>query len=244
MHENHTQQLSVILSEMTRVRTTTDAQKWLAKARELYGVKSIAYFAVGVRNKVSDPYLLVTYSQEWIIHYTEQRYLEIDPVIANGFGRLLPIDWSDFGKREGQVRTLFGEASEFGLGHQGLTIPVHGKGGDRALLTITSDLPKRGWDRQKLAYMRDFQVLAVHLHNKVLELEGWPRIHSALSPRERECLQWIAEGKTAWECAIILGISQHTVRCYLESARYKLGASSNTHAVSLAHKAGLFSPAL
>ena len=41
------------------------------------------------------------------------------------------------------------------------------------------------------------------------------------------------------ECGAILGISPHTVRCYLESARHKLGASSNTHAVSIALKRGL-----
>ncbi|WAP66798.1 LuxR C-terminal-related transcriptional regulator [Jiella pelagia] len=49
----------------------------------------------------------------------------------------------------------------------------------------------------------------------------------------------IAQGKTAWECAAILGLSQHTVRCYLESARHKLDAISNTHAVSIAHRTGL-----
>jgi DNA-binding CsgD family transcriptional regulator len=62
-----------------------------------------------------------------------------------------------------------------------------------------------------------------------------------LSPRERECLQWIAEGKTYWECAMILGLSEHTVRCYLESARHKLGAANNSHAVNIAGKADLLS---
>ena len=60
-----------------------------------------------------------------------------------------------------------------------------------------------------------------------------------LSPRERECLLWIAEGKTYWETAMILGLSEHTVRCYLESARHKLGAANNTHAVNKAGKASL-----
>ncbi|MGX9181982.1 helix-turn-helix domain-containing protein [Mesorhizobium sp. BHbdii] len=61
-----------------------------------------------------------------------------------------------------------------------------------------------------------------------------------LSPRERECLEWVSEGKTAWECAMILGLSEHTVRCYLESARYKLQATGNTHAVAKAIKSDLF----
>ncbi|WP_454011605.1 helix-turn-helix domain-containing protein [Aquamicrobium terrae] len=92
--------------------------------------------------------------------------------------------------------------------------------------------------------MRDFQLLAVHLHDKVLELEGRPIPRSQLSPRELECLQWTAEGKTAWECSVILGLSEHTVRCYLESARHKLNASSNTHAISIAYRSGVLFPPL
>jgi DNA-binding CsgD family transcriptional regulator len=71
--------------------------------------------------------------------------------------------------------------------------------------------------------MRDFQAIALHMHDMVLRLEGHTTEPVALSPRERECLQWIAEGKTVWECSIILGLSMHTVRCYLETARAQAG---------------------
>ncbi|MBY3123131.1 helix-turn-helix domain-containing protein [Rhizobium laguerreae] len=33
----------------------------------------------------------------------------------------------------------------------------------------------------------------------------------SLSPREKECLLWIAQGKTSWETAVIMGISENTV---------------------------------
>jgi DNA-binding CsgD family transcriptional regulator len=89
--------------------------------------------------------------------------------------------------------------------------------------------------------MRDFQLIAVHTHAMVLRLCGEGQLAVSLSPREIECLHWVAEGKTAWECSVILGLSVHTVRCYLESARHKLGASGNTHAVAKAIKADLLS---
>ena len=211
----------------------------------LYGVRSAAYFGAVVSSGLpTEPYLAVTYSADWVQHYKERGYVEIDPVVNMGMRRLLPLDWQEFGKHEGVLKTFFGEASEFGLGRRGLTIPVHGRNGDTALVTITSDLSERDWRRERLEYMRDFQLLSVHLHNKILELEGYPVSRTKLSPRELECLHWVSEGKTAWECATILGLSEHTVRCYLESARYKLHASSNTHAVSIAHRAGLFDPIL
>ena len=155
--------------------------------------------------------------------------------------RMLPIDWDTFDRRDKNVRRLFGEAAEFGLGRRGISLPVHGQHGDRALVSITSDASDRDWRHLRLYYMRDFQMLALHMHQAILRLEGQRMETASLSPRERECLSWVAEGKTAWETAIILGLSEHTVRCYLESARHKLGAANNTHAVNKAGKANLLS---
>ncbi|MEO4044984.1 helix-turn-helix domain-containing protein [Hoeflea sp.] len=86
---------------------------------------------------------------------------------------------------------------------------------------------------------RDFYVLAVHVHDLILRFGRTASKSVNLSPRELECLQWIAKGKTAWECAAILRMLQHTVRCYRESASKKLNASSNTHAVAIEYRAGL-----
>lgn len=41
----------------------------------------------------------------------------------------------------------------------------------------------------------------------------------ALSDRQRECLLWVARGKTAAEVAMILGISSETVIQHLKVAR-------------------------
>lgn len=60
-----------------------------------------------------------------------------------------------------------------------------------------------------------------------------------LSPRERECLQWTAAGKTTWEIAGILEISQNTIDGYIASATKKLGAVNRTQAVAEALRRGL-----
>jgi LuxR family transcriptional regulator, activator of conjugal transfer of Ti plasmids len=54
-----------------------------------------------------------------------------------------------------------------------------------------------------------------------------------LSPREFECLDWAAQGKSAWEIGRILGISQHTVAAYLGNAKAKLGVRTTVQAVAL-----------
>ncbi|WP_416352828.1 response regulator transcription factor [Nitratireductor aquibiodomus] len=65
---------------------------------------------------------------------------------------------------------------------------------------------------------------------------GEPR----LTPREKECLQWAALGKSEWEVSQILGISEHTAEKHLLNAKTKLGASNRVHAVAEAIRCGVF----
>ena len=60
-----------------------------------------------------------------------------------------------------------------------------------------------------------------------------------LTARERECLQWAAAGKSAWEVGVILGIAERTVVDHLTKAKEKLGAATRTHAVAKAVMLGL-----
>ena len=62
-----------------------------------------------------------------------------------------------------------------------------------------------------------------------------------LTPRERECLNWAARGKSEWEISQILGISEHTSEKHLLNAKTKLGASNRVHAVAEAIRRGLIS---
>lgn len=235
--------LFALLAEIDELADAAEIPRLLAKLIDNYELRSVAYLGAGLTGRPGEgPYLAVTYSSEWVERYKTERFVEVDPAIQVGLRRMLPTDWDEFDRTDGKVRRLFGEAGEFGLGQHGISVPVHGRHGDRALVSITTDVCARQWQRLRLGYMRDFQMLALHMHQTILRLEGGPDPkHAALSPRERECLLWIAEGKTYWECALILGLSQHTVQCYLESARHKLGVANTAHAVNKAGKAGLLS---
>lgn len=230
------------LAVIADIRHSDQVPDVLARIGAVYGLKTVAYLGTGTLDREvprREPYIAVTYSSEWVEHYRARGYLKIDPAIQVGLRRLLPIDWADFAGDDISLREFFGEASEFGLGRKGLSFPVHGHAGDRALLSVTADLSTREWQLTRRTTLRHFPIVAAHLHDTVLRIEGILRTRPRLSPRELECLQWTSEGKTVWECGMILDLSPHTVRCYLESARHKLGASSNTHAVSLALKSGL-----
>lgn len=53
-----------------------------------------------------------------------------------------------------------------------------------------------------------------------------------LSQREKDCLSFVADGKTDWEISVILGVSQHTSHQHVENARKKLGAATRAQAVA------------
>ncbi len=60
-----------------------------------------------------------------------------------------------------------------------------------------------------------------------------------LSDRERQCLQWIAKGKTSWETAAILQVSERTVNFHVGNACRKLNVYKRQAGVSLAVQQGL-----
>lgn len=60
-----------------------------------------------------------------------------------------------------------------------------------------------------------------------------------LTRRERETLAWIAAGKSYWETAVILGISERTIRHFMANAREKLDVVNNAQAVAEAVWRGL-----
>jgi DNA-binding CsgD family transcriptional regulator len=61
-----------------------------------------------------------------------------------------------------------------------------------------------------------------------------------LSPRERECLLWVARGKTYAEVALIIGMSFGSVKTYLDNVRYKLNCATLAQATAKAVAIGIF----
>lgn len=60
-----------------------------------------------------------------------------------------------------------------------------------------------------------------------------------LTPREREVLLWAARGKSAWETAQLLGLSEKTIKFYLRNASSRLNTKNKTHAVATSLILGL-----
>jgi DNA-binding CsgD family transcriptional regulator len=66
-----------------------------------------------------------------------------------------------------------------------------------------------------------------------------PPANGALTAREREILDMLAEGASNRAIAARLGISRHTVKYHVASVLTKLGARTRAAAVTLAVRSGL-----
>ena len=60
-----------------------------------------------------------------------------------------------------------------------------------------------------------------------------------MSGREVDVLTYLAMGYSRGQVAQTLSISEHTLRAYVESARFKLGATNTMHAIARAVAEGL-----
>lgn len=81
----------------------------------------------------------------------------------------------------------------------------------------------------ELQAIRLSTVIAIdHLRAHEPEDDATP----SLTPRERDCLAFVAEGKSDWEISVILAVSQSTVKFHVDNARRKLGAVNRAHAVA------------
>lgn len=63
--------------------------------------------------------------------------------------------------------------------------------------------------------------------------------NGTLTLREKEVVRWIKKGKSSWEIAAILGISERTVNFHVNNIKQKLNVVSRTQAVAIAIEQGL-----
>jgi DNA-binding NarL/FixJ family response regulator len=82
-------------------------------------------------------------------------------------------------------------------------------------------------------------VVASKLLRQVSHQNQHPQLIEALTPREMEVLELVAQGLQNKEIASALVISERTVKFHVSSIMGKLGAGNRTEAVSLAAQQGL-----
>jgi DNA-binding CsgD family transcriptional regulator len=170
-----------------------------------------------------------------------------DPMAQRSSVEMTPRVWvldpaiAEIGSPYGDANPLQREAARFGI-LGGMCTPLHDLAGAVGTLTLATCEPVTEASLMALSPMAT--LLSKYLHEACSRsmLDGAQRKERpALSPRELQCLDWAAKGKTSWEISRVLAISEHTAIFHLRNATSKLGSSSRQQAIAKSVQLGLLS---
>jgi hypothetical protein len=163
----------------------------------------------------SRPHLISNYPAAWTQHYLQSRYERIDPVIRLAARTSDPFEWGPQLRARGNradCASFFDEAAQFGIRH-GFTIPIQDRQRRIAAVTFATDERGPTFGRSIENYASGLHLMALFFHRHACSALDPTRVLAGakLSPRQLECLEWAALGKSAWETSRIIGISRRTV---------------------------------
>lgn len=173
--------------------------------------------------------------------FTEHHGGRKDPVMQHCKTKSVPILWDQNTYVKAGRADLWEQQARFGYRH-GITLALHMPEGRHFVLGVDRDKPLPKDPAEVTRMVASLQLFAVHAQDAALRVmmpanttEGLP----ALTPRELETLRWTMEGKTAWEVANVLGISERTAVLHANNAMHKLGCVNKHQAVLKALRLGL-----
>jgi LuxR family transcriptional regulator, quorum-sensing system regulator BjaR1 len=230
------------IQSLEQITSEEEAFSELRKVSESFGFSSFAISGIPEPHERIDPYVLLNgWPEEWAARYMANQYFTIDPVIQRTILSDSAFVWADALKQmtlSKQSLKFMGEAQDFRF-INGFSVPIHSLMGFRAIVTFASDRVDMSTEARGALHM-----ISIYAHNKIKELKTGGKqqiidrgIHLTL--REKECISWCAEGKTAWEISTILGISERTVAHILENAQKKMNTTNRTHLVAESLRAGI-----
>lgn len=176
---------------------------------------------------------------EWVSRYAAQGYAFKDPVIRRMQSRAAPFFWNELEqdvRDDPAAQKIMNESAEFGLN----------KGFSTSLITLDGQAVGFSLAGRKFEIDPNMRgvltLIASYAIGRAIALQqesSDQKKKITLSAREREALQWAAEGKADWEIGAVMKISEHGADKHMRAARVKLGAINRTQAVAEAIRRGL-----
>ena len=169
--------------------------------------------------------------------YIHERFYLVDHICARARATSEPFRYSEapYERNESRGHQRFMQALEtFGMG-RGLIVPIGRLANVPACVWLAGKNPDLDEGANHAT-----ELIALFAASKAHVLSH-PRTdvrRSKLTPREREVLAWVAQGKSAWEIGEILSIGKRTVDEHTQIATRKLGAINRTQAVVKAIQIG------
>lgn len=145
--------------------------------------------------------------------------------IAYAEGRLTPEE-----RRVVEFNHSMGIVAGYSIAFSDVSVRAKGALGLAARRDMTQDQVDAIWDE----HGHHLNMVSTLLHLKVTSLPR--RAGTPLTQRQREALEWVADGKTTQDIALLMGISTAMVEKHLRLAREALDVETTAHAVAKASR--------
>lgn len=178
---------------------------------------------------------IINNHQEWFALYIQNDYQFIDPVIVRALSCVSDFSWDENILTPGNhsLPRIFRESGKHNI-VSGHTFVLHDYLGNLALLSI---MQNKSCSFDLSACREKLYVFFTDLHQKVLGMyalqPSTDNNKDLLTERECQVLYWAGTGKSYAEIALILSVSERTIKFHMGNAVKKLGVSNARHAIKL-----------
>lgn len=175
----------------------------------------------------------------WMQNYVEQGYQQIDPRVPMAAEAVTVFTWQlqDWDGILKGKQLAWRRDNELAGFYGGLIVPDR-RDSRLKVIALCGSAVDIHPDDQRVLYYSGLETLD---RMQALGLHPEPDPPVTLSARERECLQWVAAGKSDWEIGVILSIGEKTAATHVDRAKHKLNVTTRAQAIVVAMRRGLIS---
>lgn len=186
--------------------------------------------------------MMCSCGQDLLLSYRRDDFHVVDPISRQARTSWLPVIWDvrDYLPHcTGKQARMFEATLEHGY-ERGISVPIRGPSAGFDSFVALSRHTGREFAQGRNGWRNELMLIGAHMssvYHGVLHREA--ASPAELTTRELECLHWTAQGKTAWEVARLIDISERTVQFHIRNACGKMNAASKHQAALKAANMGL-----
>ena len=228
------------LDEVVRSDSIEATWQVLLEAMTEYGFDRLLYGFTRFKTANSygdydDILLLSNHDRDYISRFVEGRMYLHAPMVRWASGNTGSRSWATWYGNMDQLMPEEQKVAHFNISHglkAGYTISFKGtslRSRGAIALCARSDLDQNAVDAIWAEHGRDIKLLNNVAHLRLTNLPHLGR--RQLTQRQREALEWVGDGKTTQDIAMILGLTTATIEKHLRLAREALNVETTAQAV-------------
>lgn len=222
----------LLMADFTAATSEADLLQRAQPIGQALGMNHVL-FGVQVARRNTEPLVHVVsgYPAAYDQMYRDRGFVRLDPTVPHCMTRDDAMVWDPADYKTPESHEVLDEARRFGLGY-GLSIAVRRGTHAQLMFSMARDRPfesQREIDHA-IAGAKVLATIGLHVIENIVvpQLELAHRPH--LTPRELECLKWLAQGKSNSVIGDILNLSEDTVEFHVKNLYKKLDVTTRLQA--------------